>query len=85
MTSSSRYPVDHFITDLGNGQASAIVDRGVVTGPDGFTPDDRIGQATVKIYGLTSFRVLPVAGAGTVIEVTGPIANVRNLVRHTIR
>lgn len=86
MTSSPRYDVDHFVTDLGNGQASALVEIGVTTGPNGFTPNEVIGQNTVDRYELSSFEILrPVAGAGPIFEFVGPTAKVRNLVRQTIR
>lgn len=86
MTSSPRHTVDHYVTDLGDGQASALVELGVTTGPNGFTPDEVIGQNTVDRYELTSFEALrPVAGAGPIFEFTGPTAKIRRLVAQTIR
>lgn len=83
MTSSPQFAVDHYVTDLGDGNATARVALGVSTGPNGFTPDNVLGRNTADRYGLTGFTVLPpVAGAGPQFEFVGPIAKIRKLVRH---
>lgn len=83
MTSSPQFAVDHYVTDLGDGQASAFVALGISIGPNGFTPDNQLGQSTINRYELTGFEVLgPIAGGGPVFKFTGPIAKIRKLVRH---